>query len=900
MSLNTRLLFALMGIPLFVYAAMATLLVVESDHASRQALKERLQESSALIAPSLGQALGNDNAETLIALSQRLLEQNNLRTVTLYNTSAERLLSLGHASPPGPTTEPPETFELNTDAAIWRLKQPLNAEGSTAPLGWMEAEANTRTLTLGRYRWIAILSLGGMLLGLTLFLLAFAISRFATRPLEDANLALYRLSRGDYRIQLPPVSAHEHQQLADNIHTLAQTMQRAQRDMQTQIEHATSELQESMETIEEQNIELDIAHRNALRANAVKSEFLANMSHEIRTPLNGIIGFCRLLGRSKLNQRQQEWLQHVHRACDNLLMLVNDVLDFSKLEANRLTLEEADVDMVTLIDEVVGLHAPEAQRKQLQLVAMVYDDIPTPLRGDPLRLQQVLSNLLSNAIKFTHEGDVIVRVMLDNDNDAASERAQAMLRISVSDTGIGLTPAQQKQLFRAFTQAEPSHSREFGGSGLGLTICRQLIEHMGGEISVESEPGKGSIFALTLPLLAPGSQERPVELNLSGATLCLHEPHAPTRFVLSHLIERWRGQPRPLSALEASKLLIIGATEQALCEPDVNTLQSIIDAAPCRVLVLANMANIDAVKLAFPRGGELLAKPVSRASFASALKRQLASAPQAALPTPVEIPPSASPLHMLVVDDNTSNRELLKALLERDAMAVTTAENGQQALALAKSAPKPFDMVLMDIRMPGLDGVQTTQALRRLGGPWVSCPVVAVTAHALNHERQQWLNEGLDDVIIKPIDEAQLNQLMQRFLGVPLHIPTAPQALSPQPIREPETLAIVDLTLGERLAGGSRDRARDLLIALIDSLDASEAKIRQAVQQEDETALLDAVHHLNGASRYCGAPELALLVETLETRLRTRGLAQAYPLIADLYVSMQRLRGERSRLTAHS
>lgn len=884
-----------MGIPLCVYAAMAVLLVVNNDQTSRQALKERLQDSSELIAPSLSQALTQANSEVLTQLTQRLLEQDNLRAVALYNADGERLISLGHTTPHTPVTQIPNEFQLNTDAAVWQLRQPLLAEDNRSRSGWLEAEVDTRALTLGHYRWIATLSLVGMLLGIALFLLAFAISRFATRPLEEANLALYRLSRGDYRLHLASDSTREHQQLADNIHTLARTMQRAQHEMQTQIEHATSELQESMETIEEQNIELDMAHRNALRANAVKSEFLANMSHEIRTPLNGIIGFCRLLGRSKLEPRQQEWLQHVHRACDNLLMLVNDVLDFSKLEANRLTLEESDIDMVTLVDEVIGLHAPEAQRKELQLVAMVYDDIPMPLRGDPLRLHQVLSNLLSNAIKFTHEGDVIVRVMLDSETATQHKRAQAVLRISVSDTGIGLSHEQQKQLFRAFTQAEPSHSREFGGSGLGLTICQQLIQRMGGEISVESEPGKGATFAFTLPLLAPHAKERPVELTLPDSTICLHEPHAPTRFVLTHLIERWGGKPRPLSALETSQLLIIGATQEELYGPAFNTLQATIDATPCPVLVLANVASLDAPRLTYPHGGELIAKPVTRATLVSAIKRQLLETPKAGLSATTETDNTTHHLHMLVVDDNTSNRELLKALLERDSIIVTTADSGQQALAFAKSASKPFDMVLMDIRMFGMDGVQTTQALRRLGGPWASCPVIAVTAHALNNERQQWLNEGLDEVLIKPIDETKLHQLLQRFLGVTIETPTD-HIVAPSPAHGPETLAIVDLTLGERLAGGSLARAHTQLISLIDSLDASEAQIRQAMHQQDETALLDAVHHLNGASRYCGAPELALLVETLETRLRTRGMAQARTLVEDLYASMQRLRDERQRL----
>lgn len=852
--------------------------------------------SSQLIAPDLGNALHNGNAEALAALGQRLLEHNSLRTVTLYNADGEPLLSQGHPSPQRLATPPPETFQLHADTAIWRLRQPLAAPGATNPLGWIEAKVDTRALTLARYRWIAILSLGGMLLGITLFLSAFAISRFTTRPIEEANLALYRLSIGDSRFVLALGKIHEYAKLASNINTLAHNMQHARQDMQDQIEHATSELQESMETIEEQNIELDMAHRSALHANAVKSEFLANMSHEIRTPLNGIIGFCRLLGRSRLDPRQQEWLQHIHSACDNLLMLVNDVLDFSKLEANRLTLEEADIDMVTLVDEVVGLHAPEAQRKQLALVAMVYEDVPVPLRGDPLRLHQVLNNLISNAIKFTQKGEIIIRVMLENDVQQQNGNTRPTLCISVSDTGIGLSDEHQRRLFHAFSQAEPSHSREFGGSGLGLTICRQLIQCMGGKISVTSEPGQGTTFTFTLPLLAHSMSGRPVELTLPGSIICLDEPHGPSRMVLTHLIERWSGTPRPLSALETSQLLILGADEQVLYPPGLDTLQATIDAAPCPVLVLANMANLDVSALSFPRGGEIIAKPFRRDALANALKKHLLATPPLTPHAPDAVTHTAPFLHVLVVDDNISNRALLKALLEHETITVDVAEDGQQALMLAKEAHVPFDMVFMDIRMPGMDGVQTTQALRRLDSAWRSVPVIAVTAHALNNERQQWLHEGLDEVLIKPIDEARLQQLLQRFLGVTLY--ATPHA-DTVPGHVPEALPIVDLALGERLAGGDLERACTQLIKLIESLDTIEKRIRQAVQEENETALLDAVHYLNGASRYCGAPELALLVETLETRLRTQGLAHTHTLVEDLYVSMQRLCGERHRLARY-
>jgi two-component system sensor histidine kinase BarA len=911
MSLNTRLLFALLGFPLLVYAMMAVLLVIQSHTEARNVQQERLESAGKLLAPSFADAVAAGDSQRLESLARQLLNMKELQAVALFDEQGNRLLLLGQFAPP--TLNAPADSQLIMNEDVWRLRLPLGAtqlsasqvSASDGSVGWLDIEMDTRTLTLGRYKLIASLSLGGMLLGLLMFLVAFAISRYATRPIEEANQALYRLSRGDYRLRLVPSNASELNHLTSHINALAESFQQAQRDMQTQIEQATSELQESMETIEEQNIKLDLAHRSALRANAVKSEFLANMSHEIRTPLNGIIGFCRLLGRSSLDTRQQEWLQHVHRACDNLLMLVNDVLDFSKLEANRLTLEEADIDIVALIDEVVGLHAPEAQRKQLHLLAMVYDDVPTPLCGDPLRIHQVLNNLIGNALKFTHEGEVIVRVMLDN-----QEGQHVVLNLSVSDTGIGLSDAHQEALFSAFSQAEPSHSRQFGGSGLGLTICRQLIERMGGEIEVESELGKGTTFSFTLPMLAHKAVERPTEISLENPTIRLYENHAPTRHVLEHLLQRWEAQPIAFDAPEQAQLLILGLEHSDFGPERHSHWQTVIDQTPYPVLILANGNSFDLPSLRLAHGGETLYKPFSRAQLVASLKQLL-------LPGfvinktagPLLAPPGASQtLNLLIVDDNAPNRELLKSILEDLTLHVTTVESGHQALEFART--NNVDMVLMDIRMPGMDGLQTTQALRRLSSTWARCPIIAVTAHVLSSDRQKWLAEGLDDVLIKPIDEAQLHQLLNRFLGVTHRLAdskgTPSAQISSKAVNKPRfnhtppaTLPVVDLEIGARLAGGKEYLAREQLKRLIDSLNENEQRMRAAFAQQNLPTLLDWVHGLNGTSRYCGAPELALLVETLETRLRTSGLDHVEGLLEDLYRAMARLRAHRPLLLRH-
>ncbi|WP_346798703.1 ATP-binding protein [Halomonas sp. Bachu 37] len=898
MSLSNRLLFALLGIPLLVYVLMATTLAVNDQDMSRTALEQRLINAGQLLAPALGDALQEADAQRLEALARQLLEREDLRSVTIYDAQGNRLLALGHPTQAPPASTTPRFTQLDTQDVIWRLKTPLmpstmqlsavaDTSSFTLP-GWLEAEADTRSLTLGHYRLLAGLGLGGLLLGLVLFLVAFGISRYATRPLEQAREVLVRLDKGDYRPRMAPYRPREHRALASAINALAEHLHHAKQDMQTQIEQTTSELQESMETIEEQNIKLDLAHRSAVKANAVKSEFLANMSHEIRTPLNGIIGFCRLLGRSSLDTRQKEWLHHVHRACDNLLMLVNDVLDFSKLEAERLTLEQVDLDLVSLVDEVLGLQAPEAQRKHLHLVGLVYDDVPASLKGDPLRIHQVLNNLVSNAIKFTQQGEVIIRVMLE-----ARDGQRVLLKVSVSDSGIGLSETHQKQLFEAFSQATPGHPRQFGGSGLGLTISRQLIQRMGGEISVESQPDKGATFSFTLPLQAGNATEPLPELSLHGERVCLLEAHMPTRHLFHHLLTRWGAKVTTLAEMDSSRLLIIGVETQADGAADAKRWQQAIDSAPCPVLLLVNASPFELPTYRLPHGGEILCKPLSRMQLANAVQNQL-TAPTAPVDGECANRQSET-LQLLVVDDNTPNRLLLKALLESESVQITLAESGEQALSLAQHTL--YDMVLMDIRMPGMDGLETTRALRRLGNGWATCPIVAVTAHVVGSERQQWLASGLDEVLLKPIDEKQLELLLKRFLGVS---PRESNQYGNQPSRESASsftsLAVIDLEMGRRLAGGSENLAREQLRRLIDSLEASGTAIRAAYEASDSTALLDEVHALNGASRYCGVPELALLAETLETRLRAGGIESAGTLLDDLYDAIERLRAERHNL----
>ncbi|WP_445003171.1 ATP-binding protein [Halomonas mongoliensis] len=883
MSLKFRLLLATLVVPWLLMALFAavTLSLHHDEHVSR--LEERLTRAVELLLPSLGEAVAFDDPQRLEAAAAPLLSLEVVRALGVVGPDGTlgvelgRLRSLPEAQGAGP-------LWIEKRDTRWQLSAALpGAEGDRLIL-----DIDASPVILGHYRQVGIT---GLLLGAALLLLGglFSVTyRRLQRPLASADEALARLALGE-SIPQQPLRPGELAGLTGRINALADFLDQARLETQRQIEQATAELEESMETIEVQNIELDIAHRRAVEANRIKSEFLANISHEIRTPLNGIIGFCHLLERSPLEPRQREWLDHVQRASGNLMLLVNDVLDFSRLEAGRLELERLPVDMVTLVDEVLALQAPLAHQKGLDLVGLVYDDVPASLTGDPMRIQQVLTNLVHNAVKFTEQGEVVVRVMVEQ-----SDPGRVTLRITVVDTGIGLSMEHQRRLFQAFQQAEPSHSREFGGSGLGLTICRQLVEQMGGEIGVQSEPGQGATFSFTLALEGSETLLREPELQLDGQRVLIEEPHAATRRALRHLFTRWGAQPvDALPPGESPALLVACLPSPSMTSTEASAWHHRLIELECPALLLASASPMDLPDLVLPHGGEVLAKPVSRATLAG-VTGALMGGLSARSGEPDGAAPESPPLRLLAVDDSDSNRLLLRELLAGPGLEMTLAASGEEALTLGRQ--QSFDLVLMDIRMPGMDGVETTRALRRLGPTWRRTPVVAVTAHVLEKERQRLLASGLDDVLVKPVDAAQLGEVLYRHLGIPPAEDRKPAL--PAPVVEPSEparrddgeLPTVDLELGTRLAAGRGDLARQLLVQLAESLPESEAAIERALNNSDNEALLDAIHGLNGACRYCGAPRLGLIAESLETRLRTGGREGLEPLLQDLFCAMADLR----------
>ncbi len=847
-------------------------------------------------------ALHQNNRELvrqLISYTHR--QHSNITSIVVFDIKHELFATSSfHPNFESLRFDPQHPIPMTTQTKIVNttliIQTPIIAEHSyfflhktskeTPVIGYIAIEIDLSSLRLQQYQEMltALMILGvGLLLSV---IFAYVLMHTITSPISKMIDIVDTIRRGQLSARIKGNMPGELNTLKNGINQMAISLSEYHIEMQNSIDQATSDLRETLEQLEIQNIELDIAKRHAQDATKVKSEFLANMSHELRTPLNGVLGFARQMLKTELSENQVDYLKTIERSANNLLNIINDILDFSKLEAEKLTLESISFELRNCVEEVITLQAPSAHEKGLELTLNIDPNIPHSVIGDSFRIQQVLTNLVGNAIKFTESGNVDVNIEQQQLHDRYVD-----IKFIIRDTGIGISEGQQSILFQAFKQSDTSISRRYGGTGLGLVITQKLVEKMDSKLNLNSHLHQGSSFWFTLRLETDMASIPLYDYDLNGRKLMLIEPNIDASYALQVMLSVTHAQVTPYTVLPTPVLkqdLIIYSIPTNAPLNRVELTKLFLELAKISNKLIIGLPTTElyfAEELSKYPQLTTISKPLTQQKLFTALLDD--SEPK---PSVIEETPETKqlPLKVMAVDDNLANLKLIDTLLQEYVTEVITCDNGNDAVSQAQE--QQFDVILMDIQMPNMDGITACQHIKQTNLN-SNTPIIAVTAHAMKGERERLLKAGMDDYLTKPIDELALQQIVHSW-GSSDKKPTA--LIIPQAPLTIDNGQVIDWQQALRQAANKEDLAKEMLQMLVDSLDDVELSIEQTVNQNQDLAtLLEVVHKLHGSCAYSGVPRLKTACASLETLLRTEiTLNEIEPELYELQDEIDKVKAE--------